>query len=229
MFLVDFIYNTKYIANNYEELVVKYLDNIYKNVKKKHKNFKFILPLLKYLKKNSTVFFIMFIAFILFCSYSIISILFYFLLFNSLVLSLLVLHNTNIKVNSRKLSKNVISFGIVSLNPFGTLITLILVFFLYNDSNKFINSLIIKIIDKLFHFITNSLPFLSYVYPKITEIDYDTEINISNDSSSGLTSYEASSFKNKKIIDITNNKKNLKKLKKNYSDININTDNSLQS
>ena len=212
MFLIDFINNTKYIALNYEEIIVNYLNNIYKNVKKKHKNFKFLLPILKYLKKNPTVFFVGIIFFIIFCSYSIISILFYFLLFNSFILSLLVLHNSNIKVNSRKLSKNVISFGIVSLNPFGTIITLILVFFLYNDSNKFINSIIIKIIDKIFHFVTNSLPILSYIYPKITEIDYDSEINISNDSSTGLTSFETSPHKN--IIS--------KKIKQNIADHNHN-------
>ena len=214
MFLIDFINNTKYIALNYEEIIVNYLNNIYKNVKKKHKNFKFLLPILKYLKKNPTVFFVGIIFFIIFCSYSIISILFYFLLFNSFILSLLVLHNSNIKVNSRKLSKNVISFGIVSLNPFGTIITLILVFFLYNDSNKFINSIIIKIIDKIFHFVTNSLPILSYIYPKITEIDYDSEINISNDSSTGLTSFETSPHKNKNIIS--------KKIKQNIADHNHN-------
>jgi uncharacterized membrane protein len=56
-------------------------------------------------------------------------------------------------------------------NPLGTIITLITVFFLFNDTNKVITSLIIKIVEKIFNFISSNVPIIAKLYPSIKEIN----------------------------------------------------------
>jgi hypothetical protein len=171
MLITDFIENIKLIYNKYNELIVSYSGQLYNYISKNYPNLSFLLPVLKYINQNPLVFMIITVILSFLFSGIILSTLFFLLLINCVVLSLLVLNSSNLKNKSKKLARNIISLAILYFNPLGTIITLITVFFLFNDTNKIITSLIISLVEKIFNFISTTIPIIAKVYPSIKEIN----------------------------------------------------------
>lgn len=171
MLITDFIENIKLIYNKYNELIVSYSGQLYNYISKNYPNLSFLLPVLKYINQNPLVFMIITVILSFLFSGIILSTLFFLLLINCVVLSLLVLNSSNLKNKSKKLARNIISLAILYFNPLGTIITLITVFFLFNDTNKIITSLIISLVEKIFNFISTTIPLIAKVYPSIKEIN----------------------------------------------------------
>jgi len=171
MLITDFIENIKLIYNKYNELIVSYSGQLYNYISQNYQNLSFLLPVLKYINQNPLVFMIITVILSFLFSGIILSTLFFLLLINCVVLSLLVLNSSNLKNKSKKLARNIISLAILYFNPLGTIITLITVFFLFNDTNKIITSLIISLVEKIFNFISTTIPIIAKVYPSIKEIN----------------------------------------------------------
>jgi hypothetical protein len=169
--ITDFIENVKTIYNKYNELIVSYSGLLHTYISKNYPNLSFILPVLTYINQNPLVFMIITVILTFLFSGIILSTLFFLLLINCVVLSLLVLNSSNLKNKSKRLARNIISMAILYFNPLGTIITLVTVFFLFNDTNKIITSLIIKIVEKIFNFISSTVPFIAKIYPSIKEIN----------------------------------------------------------
>jgi len=177
-FLKSFIETFK----NYEINLTSKIDDIISLIKDKYNNLKFLVPLLKTLKKNPSIiiFMVLFFSFIFLSN--IINIFFSLILFDAIILSLLIFHNSLIKINARKLARNVLS--------------LLLVFLMFNNSNKFLKSFIINFIGKVLNFIYSVFPFIRNIYPTLMDISSDATIQCSNTSpsKSSFTNTDTSSF-----------------------------------
>lgn len=169
--LMDFIENIRTIYNKYNELIVSYSELLHSYISKNYPNLSFILPILIYINQNPLIFMIFTVILSFLFSGIILSTLFFLLLINCVVLSLFVLNSSNLKNKSKRLARNIISLAILYFNPLGTVITLVTVFFLFNDTNKVITSLIIKIVEKIFNFISSNIPIIAKLYPSIKEIN----------------------------------------------------------
>ena len=169
--ITEFIENVRTIYNKYNELIVSYSELLHSYISKNYPNLSFILPILTYINQNPLVFMIITVIISFLFSGIILSTLFFLLLINCVVLSLFVLNSSNLKNKSKRLARNIISLAILYFNPLGTIITLITVFFLFNDTNKVITSLIIKIVEKIFNFISSNVPIIAKLYPSIKEIN----------------------------------------------------------
>lgn len=169
--ITDFIENLKTIYNKYNELIVFYTEYLHTFITTNYPNLLFILPVLTYINQNPLIFMIFTVLLSFLFSGIILSTLFFLLLINCVVLSLFVLNSSNLKNKSKRLALNIISLAILYFNPLGTVITLITVFFLFNDTNKVITSLIIKIVEKIFNFISSNIPIIAKLYPSIKEIN----------------------------------------------------------
>jgi hypothetical protein len=140
-------------------------------IKRRHVNWVFLLPILKYIhsKPNTILFAIAIISFI-FATF-VLGLIYVFLLFDSFIISLLVLHG--IKNNSRQVSKNILSLFVLHFNPLGSIITLIIVLLLYSNVSRFISKLIIKLFESVTMFVFSFVPFISLMYPDTREIRND--------------------------------------------------------
>jgi len=191
-FLKSFIETFK----NYEINLTSKIDDIISLIKDKYNNLKFLVPLLKTLKKNPSIiiFMVLFFSFIFLSN--IINIFFSLILFDAIILSLLIFHNSLIKINARKLARNVLSLFILYTNFLGNIISFLLVFLMFNNSNKFLKSFIINFIGKVLNFIYSVFPFIRNIYPTLMDISSDATIQCSNTSpsKSSFTNTDTSSF-----------------------------------
>jgi uncharacterized membrane protein len=169
--ITDFIENVKTIYNKYNELIISYTELLHSYISKNYPNLCFMLPILMYINQNPLVFMTITIILSYLFSGIILSTLFFLLLINCVILSLFVLNSCNIKNKSKRLARNIISLAILYFNPLGAVITLVTVFFLFNDTNKVITSLIIKFVEKIFNFISSNIPIIAKLYPSIKEIN----------------------------------------------------------
>jgi hypothetical protein len=177
-FLKSFVESFK----NYEINLSLKIDDIISLIKDKYNNLKFLVPLLKTLKKNPSIiiFFVLFFSFIFLSN--IINIFFSLILFDAIILSLLIFHNSLIKINARKLARNVLSLFILHTNFLGNIISFLLVFLMFNNSNKFLKSFIINFIGKVLNFIYSIFPYIKNIYPTLMDISSDATIQCSDTS-----------------------------------------------
>ena len=127
-----------------------------------------------------------------------------FMLIDSLVISLLVLQNNCININSRRLAKNVILIALCSINLIGGILTLLLVSFIYMEYSKFFGRLIFKFIKFIIKIIGNIFPPIYLLYP---------DIKLFNFEEPDMTIHQDKHNKNNK-----NNKKHINLLKPSSSD-----------
>ncbi len=205
------------LQESFSQIFNNNLDLLQKDLKK-NKKISWFIPFIKVIKKYSSYFLILFIGLSLYFSEQVINIFELFLLFDSIILSLLILKNNTMKYYSRRLAKNVISLFILYTNLTGSLASIILFFFLYFEFNKFINKIIYQIIDQIVNFITNTLPFIKDLYPNLKLIDHNkgiesTEHTKESDSDSDSDS-DSSSDSDSDSLRETDDKNKAEKLKK---------------
>jgi hypothetical protein len=203
-------FNINNLHINITKLIEEYLDNNINYIKTKNKNLSWFLPFLKIIKKNYNVILVFFVMISLYFSSQTNNLLFSFMLFDSIILSLLILQNNMLKSYARRLAKNIISLFLLYFNIIGSLPTMILVFFLYYEFNKFINKLIFKIIELIINFLSSNVPFVKIIYPHINLIDYNKPIestektSLSTSNSESYDSNSSSDSSLKKILLKTN-------------------------
>ena len=135
---LNFYKSTTQFLYNYENKINNKLEEITILIKEKYRNLKFLLPIIKVLKKNPNMLLLTFLLLCLVFLSNIVNLFFTLILIDSIVLSLLIFNNTTIKLNARKLARNVLSLFILYTNILGNIISLILVILMFNDSSKFI-------------------------------------------------------------------------------------------
>jgi hypothetical protein len=118
---------------------------------------------------------------------NIVNLFFSLILIDAIVLSLLIFNNTSIKLNARKLARNVLSLFILYTNILGNIISLTLVILMFNDSSKFIKSFIINFLGKVINFIFSFVPIIKKVYPSLSELNSEVIIESSSESKESFT------------------------------------------
>jgi hypothetical protein len=182
MYNLNFLKSITEIIKNYENNFSLKLDDVISLIKDKYKNFRFVVPLLKQLKKNPSIFILSVIFFCFIFLSNILNIFFSLILFDAIILSLLIFHNSHIKINARKLARNVLSLFILYTNILGNIISFLLVFLMFNNSNKFLKSFIINFIGKILNFIYSVFPYIKNIYPTLIDINSDAIIQCSDTS-----------------------------------------------
>ena len=177
---------TEFLSNNQNKINNK-LEEITILIREKYRNLKFLLPLIKVFKKNPNMLILSFLLLCLVFLSNIINLFFILILTDAIVLSLLIFNNTNIKLNARKLARNVLSLFILYTNILGNIISLILVILMFIDSSKFIKSFIINFLGKVINFIFSFFPIVKKIYPSITELKSDVIIESSSESKESFT------------------------------------------
>lgn len=105
-----------------------------------------------------------------------------FMLIDSLIISLLILQNNCVNINSRRLAKNVILIALSSINLIGGILTLGLVSFIYMEYSKFLGRLIFKFIKFIIKIIGNIFPPVYLLYPDIKLFNFeDSDMTIHSD------------------------------------------------
>lgn len=184
---LNFYKSTKDFLSNYENKINNKLEEITILIKEKYKNLKFLLPLIKVFKKNPNMLLLSFLLLCLVFLSNIINLFFILILTDAIVLSLLIFNNTNIKLNARKLARNVLSLFILYTNILGNIISLILVILMFSDSSKFIKSFIINFLGKIINFIFSFFPIIKKVYPSLSELNSDVIVVTSSESKVSFT------------------------------------------
>jgi len=167
---LNFYKSTKEFLSNYENKINNKLEEITLLIKEKYKNLKFLLPLIKVFKKNPNMLLLSFLLLCLVFLSNIVNLFFTLILIDSIILSLLIFNNSTIKLNAKKLARNVLSLFILYTNILGNIVSLSLVILMFNDSNKFIKSFIITFLGKIINFIFSFFPIIKKVYPTIVEL-----------------------------------------------------------
>lgn len=175
-------FNFNIVSNKLENIINEKSKDLINYIKKK-KKLVWLLPYIKFSVKNYNYFIIIFLLILLIFSNFFIKSIFLFFLFDSIILAFLILHNKNIKYHARRLAKNIIAIMILHFNLTGSIITLLIVYSLYYEFNKFINKIIYKIIETFLCFIQSNISFISIIYPNVQLIDYDKQFE-STDSES---------------------------------------------
>jgi len=184
---LNFYKSTKEFLSNYENKINNKLEEITLLIKEKYKNLKFLLPLIKILKKNPNI---LILSFLLLCFTflsNIINLFFVLILTDAIILSLLIFNNTFIKKNARKLARNVLSLFILYTNLFGNIVSLTLVILMFNDNNRFIKSFIINFLGKIINFVFSIFPIIKKVYPSIVELNSEVIVESSSESKTSFT------------------------------------------
>ncbi len=184
---LNFYKSTTEFLSNYENKINNKLEEITILIKEKYKNLKFLLPLIKVLKKNPNMLLLSFLLLCLVFLSNIVNLFFTLILIDAIVLSLLIFNNTSIKLNARKLARNVLSLFILYTNILGNIISLTLVILMFNDNNKFIKSFIINFLGKVINFIFSLFPIIKKVYPSISELNSEVIIQSSSESNASFT------------------------------------------
>ena len=109
---------------------------IKKYIKNKKKSLSWLLPILKIIKSNINFLLLVFFIITLYCSNYFINIFKLFILFDSIILSLIVLQDSKNKITCRRLAKNVISLFILTINIIGSFFSILLVILIYYSFNK---------------------------------------------------------------------------------------------
>ncbi len=209
--------NVLKITKDSDKIFIKYLDQSIKYIKSNKKSLSWLLPILKLIKSNINFILLVFFIITLYCSNFFINFFQLFILFDSIVLSLIVLQDSKNKICCRRLAKNVISLFILTINIIGSFFSILLVLLIYNSFNKYVSKTIYKIIEMFINFISVTIPFVKDLYPSIHMIDHnkhfestelvsdsksDSDSNSDSDSDSESDSVSDSSSKSK------SNKKN---------------------
>jgi hypothetical protein len=179
----------------------------------------------KTIHSNKSFFLIIFVFASWFWSSLVLNFVYYFMLIDSLIISLLVLQNNCVGINSRRLAKNIILMFLTSLNFVGGVLTLLMVSFIYMEYSKFVGRLIFKLIKFFIKIIGNVFPPVYLLYPDIKLFNFeDPDMTICDDlnkkniklfkPSSSDSSSSDSSSSDSSSSDSEPNKKNIKKNKK---------------
>jgi len=189
-------------TSDYNKSFSKYLDNFIKYIKNKNKNLLWSLPIIKGIKSNINIILLFLTIISLYYSNYFINLLQYFILFDSIILSILVLQSSKNFLNSRRLAKNVISMFILSINVIGSLFSILTVILIYFGFNKFISKTIFKFVEIFINFIKSTVPIISDLYPTIKMIDHNKPIESTElDTSDNVSESEipdSKKFKNNK-------------------------------
>jgi hypothetical protein len=184
---LNFYKSTIQFLSTYENKINNKLEEITILIKEKYRNLKFLLPIIKVLKKNPNMLLLTFLLLCLVFLSNIVNLFFTLILIDAIVLSLLIFNNTSIKFNARKLARNVLSLFILYTNILGNIISLILVILMFNDSSKFIKSFIINFLGKVINFIFSFFPIIKEIYPSISELNSDVIIESTSESKESFT------------------------------------------
>lgn len=112
----------------------------------------------------------------------ILNLFYFFMLIDSLIISLLILQNNSLNTNSRRLAKNIVLIAISSMNLIGGIMTLLLVSFIYMEYSKFIGRLIFKFIKFFIKIFGNIFPPIYMLYPDIKLFNFeDPDMTIHDD------------------------------------------------
>ena len=164
------------ISSNFKDTLEEKCKIFIQLIKKKYKKYIWLIPYVKKIPIYYNLFILLLIiSIVIFSNFFINIVLIYFLL-DSIILGFLILHNKSLKLLARKLSKNVILINIIYFNLTGSFLSLLFAFFLYFDFNKFLNKIFFKIIETFLCFLSSNLSFISFIYPNINYIDYNTPI-----------------------------------------------------
>jgi hypothetical protein len=184
---LNFYKSTKEFLSNYENKINNKLEEITFLIKEKNKNLKFLLPIIKLFKKNPNMLLLSFLLLCLVFLSNIINLFFTLIFIDSIVLSLLIFNNNTIKLNARKLARNVLSLFILYTNLLGNIVSLTLVILMFNDNNRFIKSFIINFLGKIINFVFSIFPIIKKVYPSIVELNSEVIVESSYESKTSFT------------------------------------------
>jgi len=184
---LNFYKSTTEILLNYENKINNKLEEITLLIKEKYRNLKFLLPLIKVFKKNPNMLLLSFLLLCLVFLSNIVNLFFILILTDAIVLSLLIFNNTSIKINAKKLARNVLSLFILYTNILGNIVSLILVILMFNDNSKFIKSFIINFLGKIINFVFSFFPIIKKIYPSLSELKSEVIIDSSSESKESFT------------------------------------------
>lgn len=137
----------------------------------------------KIIHSNKSFFLIIFLLASWFWSSLILNFAYCFMLIDSIIISLLILQNNCVNINSRRLAKNIILIALASINLIGGVLTLLLISFIYMEYNKFFGRLIFKIIKFIIKVMGNIFPPVYLLYPDIKLFNFeDPDMTICDDS-----------------------------------------------
>lgn len=188
-----------------------------------------LIKYIKYIYSNKTMCIVIFLFLSWLWSNFFLNMIYYFMLIDSVILSLLVLQNNSVTLNSRRLCKNIILLALTSINIIGGIFTLLMVMFVYMEYSKFINRVMFKLLKFAIKMVGNIFPPVYLLYPNIRLFNFDDpDITIENEYnsvlSSGLKNKLKKSNKNK-IKNKTNKVKDTGKFKKLYFSTNTSISN----
>ena len=189
---LNFYKSTTEFFINYDNKISNKLEEITTLIKEKYKNLKFLLPLIKILKKNPNI---LILSFLLLCFTflsNIINLFFVLILTDAIILSLLIFNNTFIKKNARKLARNVLSLFILYTSILGNIISLILVILMFSDSNIFLKSFIINFLGKILNIVFSLFPYIKNIYPSLSDLNSDFVIQSSSTEKKSFTELTSS-------------------------------------
>lgn len=144
---------------------------------------KSIINIVKTIQSNKSFCLIIFVLASWFWSNLVLNFVYYFMLCDSLIISLLVLQNNCVGINSRRLAKNIILMTLTSINIIGGMMTLLMVSFIYMEYSKFVGRLIFKLIKFFIKIIGNIFPPIYLLYPDIKLFNFeDPDMTICDNS-----------------------------------------------
>ena len=144
---------------------------------------KSIINIVKTIQSNKSFCLIIFVLASWFWSNLVLNFVYYFMLCDSLIISLLVLQNNCVGINSRRLAKNIILMILTSMNIIGGMMTLLMVSFIYMEYSKFVGRLIFKLIKFFIKIIGNIFPPIYLLYPDIKLFNFeDPDMTICDNS-----------------------------------------------
>lgn len=142
-----------------------------------------IVNFVKTIQSNKSFCLIIFVFISWFWSSLVLNFVYYFMLIDSLIISLLVLQNNCVGTNSRRLAKNIILLTLTSMNIIGGMLTLLIVSFIYMEYSKFVGRLIFKLIKFFIKIMGNVFPPIYLLYPDIKLFNFeDPDMTIREDS-----------------------------------------------
>lgn len=187
-----------------------------------------IINLIKKIKDNKIIIWTMFIIASWYWSQLLLNLMYLLMLFDSIILSLLVIQNNSVGSNARRLSKNIILISLTSLNLIGGILSLFAIIFIYMEWSKGINILIFKTIKFVLKTISNFFPCVYLMYPGIKLFSFDSSDMTIREHLEEISNKKKNSKKNKKHnvysyidLDLKNKKKSPDSSSSNYSDSSV--------
>lgn len=142
-----------------------------------------VVNFVKTIQSNKSFCFIIFVLLSWFWSSLVLNFVYYFMLIDSLIISLLILQNNCVENNSRRLAKNIILITLTTMNIIGGMLTLLMVLFIYMEYSKFVGRLIFKLIKFFIKIMGNVFPPIYLLYPDIKLFNFeDPDMTIRDDS-----------------------------------------------